>query len=146
MSGRPTLSGEELKSLIPQREPIMMVDRIYSPNAEEAKTGLKIEADNMFCRDGYFMEYGLIEHAAQSAAAFVGYQEYVEKGSGMTPRLGYIGEIKKFEFFRKVRPYEVLTTSLNVLAEAGNVILIASETSSNGEKVAAGRLKLYMEE
>jgi len=88
----PLFSGEELYKLIPQRPPICMVDTVWSATQEQATTGLTIADNNIFLQDGQMQMPGLIEHIAQSAAAFAGYSTYLR---GESPRLGYIGEIKK---------------------------------------------------
>ena len=83
--------AEQLYQLIPQRPPIVMVDVVWSATETEAETGLTVTADNIFVRNGHFREPGLIEHIAQSAAAFAGCGTFLR---GEEPKLGFIGEIK----------------------------------------------------
>ena len=65
--------GEELFRLIPQRPPMVMIDRFYGIEEDTSWSGLTVTPDNLFCRDGVLQETGIIEHIAQSAAARVGY-------------------------------------------------------------------------
>lgn len=65
--------GEELFRLIPQRPPMVMIDRFYGIEEDTSWSGLTVTTDNLFCRDGVLQETGIIEHIAQSAAARVGY-------------------------------------------------------------------------
>ena len=65
--------GEELFRLIPQRPPMVMIDRFYGIEENTSWSGLTVTTDNLFCRDGVLQETGIIEHIAQSAAARVGY-------------------------------------------------------------------------
>lgn len=64
--------GEKIFRLIPQRPPMVMVDVLYSANETGGRTGLTVSSANVFCINGFLTEPGLIEHSAQSAAAFAG--------------------------------------------------------------------------
>lgn len=64
----------DIQALIPQREPIIMVDRLDKVEHAYAETSLEIRPDNFFVApDGRLEEAGIIEHIAQSALAFAGY-------------------------------------------------------------------------
>lgn len=139
----PILSGEGIYNLIPQRPPIVMVDTFFEADAESAVTGLTILADNIFCLDNHLQEPGLIEHVAQSAAAFAGYTPYTK---GESPKLGFIGEVKKFKINRLPQVGETLHTTLKVLGEAAGVTLIAAETRVGEESVATCQMKIFIKE
>lgn len=140
---KPILTGEGLYKLIPQRPPIVMVDTFYEADATSATTGLTILTNNIFCLDGHLQEPGLIEHVAQSAAAFAGYAPYTQ---GEAPKLGFIGEVKKFKINRLPQVGEHLRTSLKVLGEAAGVTLIAAETRVEDECVATCQMKIFIKE
>lgn len=139
----PILSGEGIYRLIPQRPPIVMVDTFFEADAVSASTGLTIKSDNIFCQGNQLQEPGLIEHVAQSAAAFAGYAPYTR---GENPKLGFIGEVKKFKINRLPQVDEVLKTSLRVLGEAAGVTLIAAETKVGEECVATCQMKIFIRE
>lgn len=139
----PILSGEGIYRLIPQRPPIVMVDTFFEADAVSATTGLTIKSDNIFCQVNQLQEPGLIEHVAQSAAAFAGYAPYTR---GENPKLGFIGEVKKFKINRLPQVDEVLKTSLKVLGEAAGVTLIAAETKVGEECVATCQMKIFIRE
>ena len=65
--------NSEILGLIPQRAPIVMVDRFLGLEDGISTTCLEVRADNIFCNDGCLNECGVIEHIAQSAAARVGH-------------------------------------------------------------------------
>lgn len=139
----PLLVGEGLYKLIPQRNPIVMVDTFFCADEESAETGLQIQSENIFCEGGYLREPGLIEHVAQSAAAFAGYAPY-ERGEA--PKLGFIGEVKKFKIGRLPEIGEFLHTKLQVLGEAAGVTLISAETKSKDEVLASCQMKIFIKE
>ena len=137
------LEGEEIYKLIPQRNPIVMVDTFFCADEEGAETGLHVHSGNIFCQEDVLSEPGLIEHVAQSAAAFAGYLPYTK---GETPKLGFIGEVKKFKITRLPKIGEFLHTRLKVLGEAAGVTLIAAETISEYELLATCQMKIFIKE
>ncbi|MCQ2350726.1 MAG: hypothetical protein MJ003_02005 [Paludibacteraceae bacterium] len=139
----PLFVGEQIKELIPQRSPIMMVDTLYESTSEEAITGLTIKEDNLFCKNGKFTEPGLIEHIAQSASAFAGYQARIE---GKPAPIGYIGEIKKFHLISFPKTGSSLTTHIKVMGIVGNVTLLQAETTCKNETVCTTGLKIAIED
>lgn len=141
MDTLPLLTGTELYSLIPQRPPIVMIDKLYSADEGGAVTGLKIAEDNIFSDGERLLEPGLIEHIAQSAAAFAGYP-FFKKGE--KPRLGYIGEIKKFKLIRFPLCGEEMKTDLKVMGSAGGVTLISAETTVAGETITTCNMKIFL--
>lgn len=131
--------GENIKKLLPQRSPILMVDTLYSADAADGVVGLTIVADNFFCQDGIFTEPGLIEHIAQSASAFVGYHALQ---NGADAPIGYIGEIKKFKPLALPKIGDKLITKIHILSEVMNITLFSAETSVDGNVIATCQMKL----
>ena len=137
------LKGEEIYALIPQRPPVVMVDVVDEVTAEGTVTALTIGEDNVFVSEGVLREAGLIEHIAQSAAAFAGYQT---KQQNRPPRLGYIGEIKNAVFSSFPLIGSTLHTQLHLVAEVAGVSLIEAETQSEGRHVASCQMKIFLKE
>lgn len=133
--------GEEIFSLIPQRPPMTMVDTLYSADETGGETGLTILKDNVFCLGGQLIEPGLIEHSAQSAAAFAGYRYYLV---GEKPHIGLIGEIKSFRIDRLPKEGDSLRTKVEVEGEAMGMSLVRTETSVGGEHIAGGLIKIFI--
>ncbi len=134
---------EEITKLIPQREPIRMVDKLMDVDGDVAQTVLTVRPDNYFIdEDGLLAEPGLIEHIAQSASAFAGHKA-LEAGA-TTPPVGYIGEVKKFHCYR--RPYvgDELRTKIIMGAEVDGVTIISGETSVGDEVVADTQMKIFI--
>ena len=120
-----------------------MVDVVWSATDSGAETGLTIHDDNIFVRDGLFREPGLIEHIAQSAAAFAGYGTYIR---GEEPRLGYIGEIKDCNFHDLPALGSELRTELKLIAEVKGISLVTAQTTCNGQPVADCQRKIIVKE
>jgi len=137
------MRGEAIFQLIPQRPPIVMVDVVWSATDTEAETGLTIQEDNIFVRDGRFREPGMIEHIAQSAAAFAGYDAFTRDEE---PKLGYIGEIKDCNLNVLPKVGDELRTTIQLVAEVGGIRLISAETKVKDEVVAGCMMKIFLKE
>lgn len=100
--------------LIPQREPMVMVDEFLGMGEAVSKTRFTVREDNLFVDNGQLSECGLIEHIAQSAAARIG---YIFKSKNEPVPIGYIGSVNDFIFSRAVKPGETIETTVKVLQE-----------------------------
>lgn len=129
--------------LIPQRPPIVMVDVVWSADEQSADTGLTIQEDNIFVKDGLFREPGLIEHIAQSAAAFAGYGTFVR---GEEPKLGFIGEIKDSVFNLMPPVGSELRTHIQLVTVIGGIRLINAEVRLKDELVATCVMKFFLKD
>lgn len=83
-----------VESLIPQKPPFVMVDKLLFFAENNIIAGLTIPVNNIFVEEGRFVESGIVEHMAQSVALYTGYQFYLLNEPAPT---GYIGSIKDVE-------------------------------------------------
>ena len=86
----PITDKNKILTLIPQRNPIVMVDALWEYTPSEGVAGLTIVPSNLFVQQETFLESGLIEHIAQSIALHKGYYYYL---NGKPAPMGYIGAI-----------------------------------------------------
>lgn len=137
------MTREDILALIPQRDPILMVDALLDVGTDGGTTRLTIRPDNYFLdEDGRMEEAGILEHIAQSASALAGHHALT--AGAATPPVGYIGEIKKFHCHRLPRTGDELLTTVTSGAEAEGVTLLSAETRAGGEVVADTRMKIYL--
>lgn len=135
----------DIKQLIPQRSPIMMVDELLSVNGQEAKCCLTVRQDNFFIEpDQKLAEPGLIEHIAQSASAFAGYNA-LQNGATQPP-VGYIGEVKKFHLHRRPSIGEKIVTTITMGAEVDGITIITGESYVDDQLVAGTTMKIFVKE
>ncbi len=120
-----------------------MVDVVWSADEQSADTGLTIQEDNIFVKDGLFREPGLIEHIAQSAAAFAGYGAFVR---GEEPKLGFIGEIKDCVFNLMPPVGSELRTHIQLVTVIGGIRLINAEVRLKDELVATCVMKFFLKD
>jgi len=136
------IRGEAIKALIPQREPMLLLDVFYDATETEAETGLTVSEDNLFCWDGWLKEPGLVEHIAQSASAFAGYK--AKLANRQTP-LGFIGEVRKCRIHFLPKVGDELRTTIRILTEVLGVSLLSAETKANGATVVQCQMKIFVQ-
>jgi predicted hotdog family 3-hydroxylacyl-ACP dehydratase len=81
----------KITDLIPQRPPIVMIDRLNYADEKSAIGELLITETNLFFTEGHLSEAGITEFIAQTSAAYKGYQRLL---SGRDIKRGYIAAIK----------------------------------------------------
>lgn len=128
--------------LLPQREPILMVDELVHAEEDQAETSFEIRADNYFIEKDRLAEVGLIEHIAQSASAFAGYKA-METGA-IEPPVGLIGEIKRFHCYRCPQVGEVLHTTVRMGAEVAGITLLTGEVRIQEGIIADTQMKIFV--
>ena len=132
-----------INQLIPQRDPILMVDELLEVDGEQAQTCFTIRPENIFLdEEGWFEENGMIEHIAQSASAFAGYKAIL--AGAAEPPLGYIGEVKKFHCYRRPIIGEQLLTTITLGPEVNGVTLLSGQTHVGDEMVAQTQMKIFI--
>ena len=130
----------DIESLIPQRPPILMVNRFECDSADGCTTWLDVSESNMFMHDGHLLAEGLIEHIAQTAAAYIGYRR---REVGDDVNLGFIGDVKKCTVAQSLpRPGDTVETRMRVVSQVGAITMIAAESTVQGETVTSCRMKL----
>lgn len=127
-----------ITDLIPQREPILMVDDAHTLSKDSVCASLTIRSTNWFCQDNQLLEAGIIEHMAQSAATMIGLQ-----GEG-EPKVGYIGDVKDFIVFRLPRIGEQLSTEVRTTALLEDITIIEATTRIGDEVIASARIKIFI--
>ncbi len=136
------LSGNEILQLIPQRDPMVMVDTFFGIEDNTSASGLTVCPDNLFVENDKLQECGIIEHIAQSAAARIG---YISSQKGEKTPLGFIGSVDKFALNRLPAVGETLRTTITVLQEVFNITLIQAEVRIDNETIATCNMKIFVE-
>lgn len=131
----------EIIDLIPQREPIVMVDKFVGITNGISETQLTIKNDNIFVENDCFTEFGLIEHIAQSAAARVG---YICRKENKPISIGYIGAISNMEIVFLPKINDILETRIEILQEVFNITLIKAESFTDSRLAASCQMKIFL--
>jgi len=125
-----------IRELIPQKEPIVMVDSLsYFDNAKVI-SGFKIKKNNIFLNKNVLSESGLIENMAQTIALYTGY-----KYQNVEPTIGYIGAIKNLIIYELPKLNDVITTEINILHEIMGIVLVNGITKNNNKIIMEAQFK-----
>ena len=127
-----------VESLIPQKKPFIMVDKLLFFSEKKVVSGLTVSEENIFTNNNTFTAPGVIEHMAQTVALYTGYQYFVKKLPAPT---GYIGAIKKVEIFELPKISDELVTTVEILHDILGVTLVQIDTVSNGVVIASSVMK-----
>lgn len=128
---------EEIKRILPHREPFLMLDRV-----DELEPGLRAKAvkavsANEWFFQGHFAETKvmpgvlIVEALAQTGGVALLTQE------GMQGKLAFLGKIASARFFEPVVPGDLLELETKIEAVNGGVGMGAGVAFVNGRKVAS---------
>jgi predicted hotdog family 3-hydroxylacyl-ACP dehydratase len=135
------LDKDFVGSLIPQKFPFVMVDKLYSYTETSLLSGFRIEENAIFFQNGNLQEPGLIEHMAQSVALHTGYQFYLKQEPAPT---GYIGSIKEIQIKELPKLNDEIQTTVSILQEFGGITLVDIVSKINDVEIAKGQMKTVL--
>jgi predicted hotdog family 3-hydroxylacyl-ACP dehydratase len=135
-------SEYDILSLIPQRPPMVMIDRLTEA-AEKSATGeLLIKESNLFCNDGHLQEAGLMECIAQTAAAYTGYQQL--KAHKEVSK-GYIGAIKNLNIYSLPAAGKKIQSEIIVENELLGYTIVIGKIFCENEIVAECEMRILLD-
>ena len=135
--------GETILQFIPQRSPMVMVEKLHKAEGGQTIGSLEIKESNIFCKDGFLQEPGLIENIAQTAAVGVGF-EYRNENKAIPT--GYIGAVQRLTIHKLPEVGKIILTEVNVEHKVFNTTLINSKITCNDELIADCSMKIYLNE
>ena len=135
------LSGAAILPYIPQRPPMVMIDRLFYADDTQSKTGLLIESENLFVENGVFTEPGLIENMAQTAAVRAGY--FFLNRQKAVP-VGFIGAIKHLKIDRLPPVGAVIYTEAILVQQVMDINVVEGKVWLGEELLASCELKIFV--
>jgi len=134
------VSKENITTVIPQRNPFVMIDNLLEATPKLFETDFKVQVENIFLMNNILQEPALIENIAQTCAAGFGYlQDPKEK-----PRIGFIGGISKLQVHSLPAVNSVISTKAEVTHQLENVFLIKGENFFEGKLLLECELKIVV--
>ena len=128
-------------SLIPQKPPFVMVDKLLHYEEKFAVAGLTIDNENIFVENDVFTEPGLIEHMAQALALHSGYKFFLKNEK---PPLGFMGAITKAEIFSLPLMDNELITTVEILHDIMGLTKIRAEIKCKDHCIATADMKTIL--
>jgi 3-hydroxyacyl-[acyl-carrier-protein] dehydratase len=134
------LDREQIKAIIPHREPFLLVDRIESCEPGVSAVGYLDVNDDMFWVPGHFPGYAvmpgvlIVEACAQVGA--VSLLSLAENAG----RIALFAGIEKVRFKRQVRPGDTLRLECTITKLRGPIGFGTARASVDGELACSGEL------
>ena len=134
---------QDVLQMIPQKTPMDMVDGLIDSDKTSTTSRLVLTNQNIFCKNGYFQEPGLIENIAQTAALRAGYETLKNKTKAT---VGFIGAIKRLKIYALPDDSSTLYTTITVLTEVANATIVRGEVHVNSKLLATGEMSIFKQE
>lgn len=128
---------------IPQSEPFVMIDKLISTDETQTTTELNITSDNLFVSNEHFLEPGLIENMAQTAAAGTGYKASLEQKA---PTVGFIGQIKNLQVQSLPKVGDKIITTTKNVHQIINAMIVQAEILCEHKMIASAEFKIFLQE
>lgn len=131
----------KIASIIPQRDPFIMVDSLLEATEKGFETSYIVSENNLFIEGDYLQEPALIENVAQTAAAGFG---YLNSQLEEEPKLGFIGAISKLKVHSLPKINSVINTTVTVMFQMENIFLVKGVNSVEGKVLLECEMKIVI--
>ena len=131
----------DILTLIPQRPPMVMVDRLLHCDTVVTETELTVNKDNIMVEDGRMSAIGLIENVAQTCAARMG---YINLTSGKEVRVGVIGALRDMTIHSLPEVGSTIKTRIEVSDEVFGMTLAQAESRCGDMLLCSGTIKIAL--
>ena len=131
----------DILSIIQQKPPFVMIDKLIYCDRNIAKTSFIIRKENILVEDGALCEAGLVENIAQTAAARSGYLAKIEK---KILHIGYIGDVKNLEIAFLPKINSLLETEIRIKNQIFDITVISGRVWSEKKVLAECEMKIFI--
>jgi len=135
------MNQKEILSYIPQRSPFVMVDEIIKADDKVSQTCFTIMGDNIFVTNGVFIEPGLVENMAQTAAAGTGYKLMA---LGKPVPVGYIAGIRSLEIKKLPAVGKTIITEMFFQQQIMNAHIVHGKITMENEEIANCEMRIFV--
>lgn len=134
------LRSIDIHTLLPQQEPMVMVERLTMFSETAIITETEIHADNLFAAKGVLTTAGIMENIAQTCAARIGYVNKYILHRGI--QVGVLAAISGLKVMDHPHVGNTITTTVRVLEQFMGIMLAEASVESVGKLMATTRIKL----
>ncbi len=129
-----------MESLVPQRDAMMLLDRVVAADEASATCELAVREGATFMREGLVPAAAFLEYMAQAAAAFVGL-----RARAGAPREGYLLAAREMELFTDgARAGDVLRVRATWLDGDASLARFRAEVTREGATLATATLTVHL--
>lgn len=132
----------EITDYIPQRPPIVMIDKLIHADETTAISSFRILPTTLFVENEKFTEPGLVENIAQTAAAMVGYQCSLQNKS--VP-IGFIAAVKDLKINFIPVAFSTIQTKVAVINTVMNITIVEGRVEQSGKLLCSCEMKILIQ-
>ena len=134
------LRNIDVRDLLPQRDPFVMIDRLTHFEMNTSTTELVVSQSNIFVDDGRFSPSGMMETMAQTCAARLGfYNKYILKKE---VQVGFIGAVRNYVIEELAPVGSTISTTVDIIEEVFGMTLAQARVKCGGKVIATAEIKL----
>ena len=134
-------ADNQILDLIPQRPPVVMIDKLIQSSHNKTVSGLTIDPGNLFFENGFLSESGLVENIAQTAAAGVG---YICKSENRDVPVGFIASIKDLKIDSLPPVGSEITTEVEITNTVMGVSILLGVVKLNDRVIAGCEMRIFV--
>lgn len=139
---KPIIAAEQILRYIPQRPPIVMIDKLWSSDEHGTETGLLIRPGLLFVENGRFTEPGLMENIAQTGAIRAGYY-HISRNEPVP--LGFIGDFKNLQFHQLPEVGQEITTRVQLKQEVLGISVFEGKVFCEKQLLVSCEMKIFIQ-
>lgn len=135
------LRNIDVRDLLPQRDPFVMIDRLTHFEMTTSTTELVVSQSNIFVdNNGRFSPSGMMENMAQTCAARLGfYNKFLLKKE---VQVGFIGAVRNYVIEELAPVGSTISTTVDIIEEVFGMTLAQASVKCGGKVIATAEIKL----
>ena len=134
------LRNIDVRDLLPQRDPFVMIDRLTHFEMTTSTTELVVSQSNIFVDNGRFSPSGMMENMAQTCAARLGfYNKFLLKKE---VQVGFIGAVRSYVIEELAPVGSTISTTVEIIEEVFGMTLAQASVKCGGKVIATAEIKL----
>lgn len=135
------LRNIDVRDLLPQRDPFVMIDRLTHFEMTTSTTELVVSQSNIFVdNNGRFSPSGMMENMAQTCAARLGfYNKFLLKKE---VQVGFIGAVRNYVIEELAPVGSTISTTVEIIEEVFGMTLAQASVKCGGKVIATAEIKL----
>ena len=136
-----TLDSLNVLEVLPQRPPMVMIDRLLFVDTKKTISTFFIDKDCIFCNKAFLNESGIVENIAQTGAAGFGYLDFIAQN---TILLGIIASIKNLIINQLPPIGQTLITEVVVEDPVMGLNIIKGKILLNELEIASCEMRIFI--
>lgn len=153
MNKKETSNPVDIKKYLPHRAPMLMVDMILEMDDEKVETIFEIKEGNIFLKNGFLTESGLVENMAQTCSSVVAKDYFIDENKNDKTGVyvvGFISGIKTLKIHSSPKVNDVIFTKAvlvsKFITDSYSLCTMKCESFNKDELLLEGEITLFIQE